>query len=280
MGNKGFLRTKFVLINLLILLFFTTACEEDPIAPQDEHIDAIGMVFYSSGIEVARILKGVTEDTLYAPLGGLSDHLDIKFLSEDGLEFDPPATAETQSLDWEFDDNSICDIWQHEGEEGYFAFHLQGLKVGNTEVEFFAMHNDHSDYRSGKIQVKVESQESTYGIPIGLELEDEESGNILVAINNQQVVGQLSLNSTDTTDHMVVTFFDNNNVHFQPASPPHTLLVEVADKSIISITGLEEDEPWAFKIAGLKSGSTTVTIKLLHDGNVGVAFVPITVNVN
>ena len=32
---------------------------------------------------------------------------------------------------------------------------------GKTEVEFFAMHNDHSDYRSGKISVKVENQDDS-----------------------------------------------------------------------------------------------------------------------
>ncbi len=280
MRNIFFLQKKIFAAVILLLIFFSiTSCQEDPIAPQDEHIKAIGMVFYSSGIEVARIEKGITEDTLYAPLGGNSDHLDVKFIGEDGVEFDPPTDA-TQTLSWEFENNAMCDVWQHEGEEGSFEFHLQGLQVGNTNVEFFAMHNDHSDYRSGKIPVVVENVEGTYGTPVGLELKDEETGNILAAINDQQVIGQISVNQADTTDHMVVTFFDASNNYFQPASPPHTLLVEVADESVITITGQSIDEPWAFKIAGLKTGTTTFTINILHDGNVGVTFEPVTVNVN
>ncbi len=68
----------------------------------------------------------------------------------------------------------------------------------------------------------------------------------MVAINNQQVVGQISINQSDTTNHLITTFFDINNVHFQPSSPPHTLMVKVADASVIAITGQDVAEPWAF----------------------------------
>lgn len=280
MKYKFFIKKKVILIlSLITILLFTASCEEDPIAPQEEHLKAIGMVFYTSGIEVARIIKGVTSDTLTAPTGGLSDHIDIKFIDEEEKEFSPLSTA-TQTLAWEFENNSIADVWQHEGEEGSFEFHLKGLETGETNVEFFVMHNDHSDYRSGKIPVKVKNESGTTGVPIGLELSDEASGNLLISISNTQVVGQLNVNNSDTTNHLEVEFFDSQDNHFQPAVPPHSLLVEVADESVVGITGQEENEPWAFKVVGLKTGSTTITIKILHDGNVGVSFEPITVNVN
>ena len=140
-------------LSIVILTVFSIGCEDDPVTPQEEHLKAIGMVFYSSGIEVARILRGVTTDTLFAPLDTLSDHMDVKFFDEDENIVDAPTTA--QSLSWEFVDPMIAQVWQHPGEEGAFEFHLKGLKVGETEIEFFVMHNDHSDYRSGKIPVKV-----------------------------------------------------------------------------------------------------------------------------
>lgn len=280
MNGKYFIRKKIVLlISFLTLIIFTISCEEDPIAPQEEHLKAIGMVFYSSGIEVARIVKGITDDTLSVTTDGLSDHLDIKFIDEEENEVPPPST-ETQTLAWEFEDNSIADIWQHEGEEGYFAFHLQGLQAGETNIEFFVMHNDHSDFRSGNIPIKVIDDSETTGIPIGLELSDETSNNILVSITNTQVVGELNVNSSDSTNHLIVEFFDSQNNHFQPTAPPHSLFLEVADESIVGISGIDEIEPWAFKVVGLRTGSTTITIKILHDGNVGVSFEPITVNVN
>ena len=280
MEYKFFIKKKVILIlSLVTILLFTTSCEEDPIAPQEEHVEAVGMVFYSSGAEIARTYAGETESKFFVPVGGLSDHIDIKFINEDGDEFTVDE-EDTQTLAWEFDDPTIADIWQHEGEEGAFEFHLQGLIVGETNIEFFVMHNDHSDFRSGKIPVKVANNDSSYGVPIGLEVSDEESGNILASINNTQVVGQLNVNNSDTTNHLEVEFFDAQNIHFQPAVPPHSLLVEVADESIIGIAGLEEDEPWAFKLVGLKTGSTSITIKIIHDGNVGVTFEPLTVNVN
>lgn len=140
-------------LSIVILTVFSIGCEDDPVAPQEEHLKAIGMVFYSSGIEVARILRGETTDTLFAPLDSLSDHLDVKFFDENENIVESP--TEHQELNWVFDDPTISDIWQHPGEEGAFEFHLEGLKVGETEIEFFVMHNDHSDYRSGKIPVKV-----------------------------------------------------------------------------------------------------------------------------
>jgi len=142
-----------IFLFILVLTVFNTGCEDDPVAPQEEHLKAIGMVFYSSGIEVARILRGETSDTLFAPLDSLSDHLDVKFFDEDENIVNPP--TEHQTLSSEIVDPTIAELWQHEGHEGSFEFHMKGLKIGETEIEFFVMHNDHSDYRSGKIPVRV-----------------------------------------------------------------------------------------------------------------------------
>ena len=49
---------------------------------------------------------------------------------------------------------------------------------------------------------------------------------------------------------------------------------------MVTITGLEEDEPWAFKLQGVAAGSATVTVKLLDDGNVGKVFTSIAVTIN
>lgn len=266
-------------LSLIFVLILITSCNEEPIAPQEEHIQAKGMVFYSSGIEVARIETGKTNDTLTAPVGGLSDHIEIKFIGEDELEFSPAEDA-PQSLAWEIENPSIADIWQHEGEEGAFEFHLEGLLVGETSIEFFAMHNDHSDFRSGNIPVKITNIDSSFGKPIGLEISDEDSGSKLVSITNTTVIGELNVSKTDTTNHLEVNFFDSYNRFFQPASPPHTLRIDIDDSSVVEITGQDDAEPWAFKIIGLKTGSTTITLNILHDGNVGASFEPITVNVN
>ncbi|MDX1702450.1 MAG: hypothetical protein R3250_17610, partial [Melioribacteraceae bacterium] len=193
---------------------------------------------------------------------------------------DPPE-GEEQILAWEFDDPEIAGIWQHEGEEGGFEIHLEGLSEGETHVEFFIMHEGHADYRSGKIPVRIEhSSGETNGEPIGLELIDEESGNSLLTITNNEVDGQLLVNTNEISDHMEVEFFDDNDITFQLDVPEHSLLVESADESILNITGLYENEPWAFKIQGVSAGTTSITLKILHDGSVEKEFPSITVIVN
>ncbi len=266
-----------LLLTIVFSQFLFTACDEN-VSPTGKHIEAVGMAFYASGIKVAEILRGETSDTLYAPAGGLGDHIEIKFIDENGNEFAVEEDAE-QTLAWEFANPSIATIWQHEGEEGSFEFHLQGLLVGTTTVEFFAMHNDHYDYRSGNIPVKIINQSGSHGAPIGAILEDEESGNILARIQDSTVTGQLSIAAGSTSDHIEITLFDANGVEFQPPVPPHSLNIVSGDESKLQIEQASAEEPWAFKLIGVQSGTTTITIQIYHDETLGKQFVPINVNV-
>lgn len=226
-----------ILLKLFLLLFLSFAIiscdEDDPLTSEEDHLEAIGMVLYDSGIEVARILRGVTSDTLIASEGGLSGHLNIKFIDEDENIIDPP-DLDNHYLSWEIDNPDIADIWQHEGEEGGFEIHLEGLKEGNTFIEFFVMHEEHSDYRSGKFPIRIEhGDENEYGAPVGLNLIDEESGNVLVIVNNENVSTSLSIGLNETSDHIEVEFFDSNDKTFQPAVPPHSLVVESSNTSVL-----------------------------------------------
>ena len=149
--------TMYVRLATIFMIFafasiFTISCDDDPISPQSEHFEAIGMYISSSGMEIASILRGETDDTLYAVLGELTDHMDAQFYDEDENIVDPP-DDEDSWLSWEIDDENIVEVWQHEGEEGGFEFHLRGLQEGQTNIEFMIMHVDHADFRSGKIPV-------------------------------------------------------------------------------------------------------------------------------
>jgi len=276
---KNTLLLRFIL--LITASLFIISCEDnDPLTPEEEHLDAIGMVLYDSGIEVARILRGITTDTLVTTKGGMTSHMDVKFIDEEENIIDAPE-IDHHSLDWEIDDTAIATIWQHEGEEGSFEIHLQGLEEGETHIEFFVMHEGHADYRSGKFPIRIETaDENNYGAPIGYNLIDEESGNTLLTLSESGVTGYLSVYTNETTEHIEVEFFDANGIFFQPAVPPHALALESSDTEIFEITGLEEDEPWAFKIMGISSGSATLTIRIMHDDSIGKEFPPINVSVN
>jgi hypothetical protein len=147
-------KSLFSLFLLIIIIFFSGCSEDDPITPQEEHFEAIGVYLHDSGIKIASILRGVTTDTLIAPVGGLGGALNVQFYDEDENIIDPPTSGQTLRI--EVGDNSMVSIFQHEGEEGGFEFHLRGLKAGVTYIELFIVHGDHDDFRSGHIPVRVE----------------------------------------------------------------------------------------------------------------------------
>lgn len=266
-------------LSIFSLIVFNSCSDDDPIAPPEEHFEAEGLIITESGITVASIFRGVTADTIEVPAGGRTSHLDVKFYDENQNVIEPPSDGKT--LAWEITDTSKLAVWQHPGEEGSFELHLDGKSVGNTHIEFFVMHEGHSDFRSGKIPVIVKDISGAHGAPIGVKLFDEESGNLLASLNSQTstITGSINVLVNDTTDHIEVVFFDANGVEFQPPTPVHSIIVTSNDTSKANITGLEADEPFAFKVYGILAGATTLTIKILHEGNVTYTFSGIPVNV-
>lgn len=153
----------YLLNNKLGLLFYVflsviivvSCSDDDPVAPEEEHFEAIGTVIYDgSGAVAVSILRGETDDTLYIEKGNLSDHFTVKFYDEGENIVDPPDEEHT-SLSYEIGNEELVEWYQHEGEEGGYEFHLRGMEQGTTTLELFLMHGDHHDYRSGKIPVKI-----------------------------------------------------------------------------------------------------------------------------
>lgn len=144
-----------MLIGVFIISFFIISCSDDPVTPQEEHFEAEGIVFLQSGIKIADIFRGVTSDTLYAPVDSMTAGIDVKFYNSNQEMIDPPNDPDL-TFAWEIDNTLIVDVWQHPGEEGGFEFHLEGLLADTTLIEFFILHEGHADFRSGKITVVVQ----------------------------------------------------------------------------------------------------------------------------
>lgn len=279
---KGFLKV----FSSLILLFFVflTGCknEENITGPHDDHFKAFGVKLTESGIYYGSIFKGITTDTLKVPLGASTSHIDVEFYDENKNVIKPP-TSSASKLTYTVSDTSIAEAWQHSGEEGGYEVHLRGKKAGYTEIEFFILHGDHVDYRSGKMLIKVESIAGTHGEPEGIKVFDEETGTLLITsylLSENRVEGNISVTVSDTTDHLEVKFFDSNNILFQPPANDHEIEIETSNGDILSIIPPEPSEPYAFKIIGKITGTATVTIKLKHDGAVEAVFTPFTITVN
>jgi hypothetical protein len=143
-----------VLFVIILSIGLISCSKDEPLSPSEDHFEAEGMVFYDSGIKLVEIFRGVTQDTFFVPLGNMTSHIEIKFLSPEKKEIDPP-DYKKKPMGWTIADTSIVSLHQDAGDEGKYEFHLKGKKAGLTNIEFFVLHEGHPDFRSGKIPVKV-----------------------------------------------------------------------------------------------------------------------------
>lgn len=273
---------------LIVVASISCSDEDDPISPQAEHFEAIGIQVLQSGVVILDYYGpdyGAGDniarfDTLYASQG-LNPHWETKFYNEDGDLVDPPSDAD-KSFGAEFADTSVAELWWHEGEEGEYEFHLRGKKEGETTVEFKVLHAGHADFTTLPISVII-GAEILHDEPIGVNLKDEETGDIFATAwlaDSAKVEGNLTVDAGSTTDHIEALFFDSYGTEFWPGAPPHSLVVESSNETTVTITGQEPDEPWAFKLTGESPGSATITVYIYHDGSVGETFTAIPVTVN
>lgn len=273
----------------LFIIFFAGSCDDsDPIAPQEEHFDAVGIRITQSGAVVLDYFApdypagtNTISDTVFLNQG-INPKMEANFYDENKNIISPPTNIET-SFGAQFTDNTIAEIWWHAGEEGAFEdFHLKGLKNGSTTFKFQVLHAGHADFQTLQIPVVVDTV-VLHGEPVGVRLYDEDSGMLLSDAKlaaDGNVSGNIVLNNGTSTDHIEAIFYDEENIEFWPLTPVHSLQVISSEISIASITGIEQDEPWAFKVQANNVGNCTITLSILHNGSVDKTFAPISVVVN
>lgn len=258
--------------------------KDSPSSPQQDHFKAEGIVLIDSGVRFFRMFQGEIDttdgkaDTLIVPVG-LSPHWEIRFLDENGQEIDPP-DDENKHFGWIIGDSSIVEMYRHDGQE--WEFHLNGLKVGETDIEFRVMHNDHYDFHTPKIPVSVRESEESNGPPVGVRLYDEESGTLLASATldpGGAASGELEVPLGAETDHIEAAFYDAQGREFTPPAPPHSFGLDAGDSAILGIEPPEAPEYWAFHLQGLAEGETALTVRILHEGETEVTFMSIPVHV-
>ncbi len=141
-------------ITIILLGFTIISCSNDHLADHDDHFEAEGMVFYEGTTKKVEIFRGVTQDTFFVPLNGVTPLIEAKFLDAEKKELNPPDYTK-KPLSWSISDTSVVAVNQNINEKGSYKFYLLGKKSGTTLIEFFILHEGHPDYRSGKIPVKV-----------------------------------------------------------------------------------------------------------------------------
>ena len=156
------LKSIFILTAILsTILLYGCSEDSDPIAPQEEHFEPVGMVIYDSGITILDYYApdyatGTTEiqDTIKINVG-LSPHYTLKFYDDTKTLIDPPSDPDI-SFGAVFSNAAIAELKWDAGEEGSFAFHINGLAAGLTKAEFQILHAGHADFRTLLVPVLVQ----------------------------------------------------------------------------------------------------------------------------
>ena len=149
--------TKAHLVFMLIGMFlFTTACEEDDHAHDEEHTDADGFILENEdGTEMYREFEGAMTGSLTLAVGDTLE-LSVHFLDHEGNEIeheeDEHEEEEGELAISEYDGSiAVVEAAEHEeGEEEHheMAIHVIGVSAGSTSFKLQLMHDGHADYTS------------------------------------------------------------------------------------------------------------------------------------
>ncbi|MBK8233802.1 MAG: hypothetical protein IT349_16430 [Candidatus Eisenbacteria bacterium] len=93
----------------------------------------------------------VATGRLLAPVGGVNDSIDVRFVSPDRLLFAPE--GEPYTLGWEITDPSLVEVEVDPLDP--WRVLIRGKVAGTTTVRWKILHEGHSDYTSGPIPLTV-----------------------------------------------------------------------------------------------------------------------------
>lgn len=146
----------------LLLSFLLASCnDDDPVSPQEEHFEAVGMIVYDGQDKLMdyfgpdyTLEDEFAADTIFIS-SSKSNLLTSRFYDEDRDEMDAP-DDDHQTLDADIGDDSILQMEWNDGEEGGFNFYLTGKVQGQTWIRFKILHEGHDDFKTLKNYIVVQ----------------------------------------------------------------------------------------------------------------------------
>ncbi|HEX6981623.1 MAG TPA: hypothetical protein VF181_02575 [Balneolaceae bacterium] len=122
------------------------------------------------------------------------------------------------------------------------------------------------------------SDEEEHPRPVGIVL--QMNGAEIVRYENQEVTGQIEVNTGEETALITLYFLDENGDQFQYDEPEYSLRPHGIDESIAEIEQHAEDGKWSFHVRGITPGTTSVVFELFHGdhGDFETPEIPVIVN--
>lgn len=269
------LHSSLFMLLFIISIFQYSCTEKEPTSPDKEHFKAYGFILETSGVTYMKVFRGQIDPQynqfIEVAAGTMTDHLEIIFLDEDGKKLSPPKDKD-HSFGWNIADTNIAKVHRH-GEE--WEFHIVGVKPGETTIEFLVLHNDHPDFRSPKITIKVTKIE--IATPVSFKILEEDTKEILATFDKNGVIeGGIIIEYPNKTDHLLIEFYDANDNKIAIPSPPYSLKLKFSDETIVKANV----ELWEFTLTPLKYGSTSFRVIICESEKEKYVFmgeIPVTV---
>lgn len=148
---------KTVVFALLTTVLFISC--SNSVSSEDEHQETEGFRLKMNGQTIVEQLPdGNITGEFVLEVGEETPLITIYFLDHDREEFQPDEPE--LSLRAAFEESGIAEFQQH-AEDGKWSFHLHAEAEGETTMTLQLYHNDHPDFITQGIPVRVETPAST-----------------------------------------------------------------------------------------------------------------------
>jgi hypothetical protein len=146
------------LLFVCTFLIFVFGCSDDnPVEPEEEHFEAIGLYIIAGPDTIAKYKDLVVSGNIEITASDSTGLLDIKFVEEDGHIGIPP--TDDWALDWRIANETVAQMVSTDTQLEAYQIRIAGKNSGQTSIRILINHLGHKDYESADIPIIVRSDE-------------------------------------------------------------------------------------------------------------------------
>jgi hypothetical protein len=226
-----------------------------------------GLLVKDGGTVIAQVWNGVASGEISVPPSETSPTLEVFWLDQDSLEFQPPAPPHT--MDGVLTNPLVASF----ASTGTWTFEITGLAEDMTGLTLTLLDNAVPIYTSPEIEVHVEEAHAEAD---GFVL--RQNGMDVVSVWQGVATGFVQAYEGFDTEPFDVVFLDLDSLEFQPhVDDGFSLVVQIADTLTAeqTVTG-----DWQFLVSGVVIGTTTVRVGIFHEDHIDFLGPPIDLHVS